>query len=261
MKIYKGNNLLKLGESKKVSFNSNMKQLNFLDSRVYQRSEDKFYPSVTTILQYFPKDKFFETWIKDVGHNADIIMRRAGEEGSQVHSAIEQLIEGQELSWIDEYGNARYNQNVWEMILKFADFWETYKPVCIATESSLYSDNYEYAGTVDLVCMIGDERWLIDFKTSNSLHDSYNLQVAAYVKAWEELGRDPIQKAGILWLKSAKRGSSPKKEKIQGNGWEIKEITDVKKSFESFEIILKLYRIINPIIEPSYKNYPITLKL
>ena len=259
--IQKGNNILTEHSKNRLKFDGELKQINFLDTRVYQRAEDKFYPSVTSILQYFPKDKFFETWIKDVGHNADIIMRRAGDEGTQVHQAIEKLVEGEELNWMDEYGNARYNQNVWEMILKFADFWQTYKPTLIASENFLFSDEYEYAGTCDIVCMIDDERWLIDLKTSNTLHTSYDLQVAAYKQAWEEQGNQPIDRAGILWLKSSKRGSSKQKGKIQGEGWEIKEIVDVNESFESFKTILKLYRIINPVVEPIYRKYPTVLKL
>ena len=78
------------------------RQITILDSRYYQRSEDLFYPSVTYVLSYFPKDRFFESWIKDVGHNSDIIMRRAGDEGTQVHNAIEDYLKGEEIVWIDD---------------------------------------------------------------------------------------------------------------------------------------------------------------
>jgi hypothetical protein len=259
--INKGSNILTEHKKNRLKFDGELKQINFLDTRVYQRAEDKFYPSVTSILQYFPKDRFFETWMKDVGHNADFIMRKAADEGTQVHNAIERLIDGEEVNWMDDYGNANFNLTVWEMILKFGEFWKTYKPIPIATENFLYSDTYEYAGTADLVCMIDNERWLIDFKTSNSLHTSYDLQVAAYAKAWEELGGEPIQRAGILWLKSSKRGASKQKGKIQGDGWELKEVSNIGESFESFETILKLYRIVNPNIEPIYRKYPTILKL
>lgn len=259
--ISKGINILTEHKKNTLSFDGELKQINFLDNRVYKRAEDKYYPSVTTILQYFPKDKFFETWVKDVGHNADLIMRRAGEEGSQVHQAVEELLRGNEINWMDDYGNARYNLTVWEMIIKFTDFYNQYRPDLIALEKFLFSDEYEYAGTVDLVCRIDNKVWLIDLKTSNSLHKSYDLQVAAYVNAWKEVVGTEINHAGILWLKSAKRGASKQKGKIQGEGWELKEIENLQEEFESFKTIRKLYSQCNPVIEPIYKKYPTVLKL
>ena len=131
------------------------------------RSEDVYYPSVTYVLSYFPKDRFFESWIKDVGHNSDIIMRRAGDEGTQVHNAIEDYLKGEEIVWIDDNGNTKYNLEVWKMILKFADFWETHKPELIESEVHLFSDELKIAGTGDLIVKIADELWLLDIKTSN----------------------------------------------------------------------------------------------
>jgi len=83
--IRQGTNILKEHSKNRLDFKPNLQQINFLDRRVYKRSEGVYYPSVTTILQYMPKAKFFETWLKDVGHNADLIMRKAGKEGTQVH--------------------------------------------------------------------------------------------------------------------------------------------------------------------------------
>ena len=86
--IRQGDNLLVEDTKKNLSYNPDLKQINFLDRRVYKRSEGVYYPSVTTILQYLPKNKFFQNWIKDVGHNAEIIMQKAGKEGTQVHKSI-----------------------------------------------------------------------------------------------------------------------------------------------------------------------------
>ena len=136
-------NILDQNKKKRLDFNPELKQINFLDRRVYKRSEGVYYPSVTTILQYMPKNKFFESWLKDVGHNADLIMKRAGKQGTQVHEACEKLILGEEVSWMDEYGNARYSQIVWEMILKFYEFWNTYKPELISSEEFVWSEFVE----------------------------------------------------------------------------------------------------------------------
>ena len=256
-----GTNVLKEHSKNRLQFDGKLKQINFLDRRVYQRGEGVYYPSVTTILQYMPKNKFFEMWLKDVGHNADLIMRRAGKEGTQVHEAIETLLDGEELHWMDDYGNAKYNEKVWEMINKFVDFWTTCKPELISTEEFVYSDEYRYAGTADLVCKLDGEVWLIDFKTSNSLHKSYDLQLASYAKALKESKGVEIERTGILWLKSSKRGPSKQKGRIQGKGWELKVIDDIEENFELFQLIRKLYNLENPDTEPIYTKYSTVLKL
>ena len=218
-------NILEQNEKKRLDFNPELKQINFLDRRVYKRGEGVYYPSVTTILQYMPKNKFFETWMKDVGHNADLIMRKAGKEGTQVHEAAEQLVEGKEVSWMDDFGKAKYSQLVWEMILKFADFWKTYKPELISSEQFVWSDKYKFAGTADIVCKMNDQVWLIDLKTSNSIHKSYDLQLASYAKALEESRGIKIERTGILWLKAQTRGTSKQKKVIQGKGWKLLQLS------------------------------------
>lgn len=259
--IKQGMNILKQNEKKRLDFQPELKQINFLDRRVYKRSEGVYYPSVTTILQYMPKNKFFESWLKDVGHNADLIMRRAGKEGTQVHEAAEALVLGQEVSWMDDYGNAKYSQIVWEMILKFYEFWNTHKPELISAEDFVYSDEYKFAGTADLVVKMDGETWLLDLKTSNSLHKSYDLQLAAYAKALEETKGIKIDRTGIIWLKAQSRGPSKKEGVYQGKGWKIKVIDEIDYNFDLFKTIYKLYNLENPTVEPIYNSYPTTLKL
>lgn len=259
--MQKGTNILSEHKKKNLKFDTALKQINFLDHRCYERSEGVYYPSVTSILQYMPKNKFFENWIKDVGHNADIIMRRAGDEGTQTHNAIEELLEGKELQWIDEYGNARYSELVWGMVLKFKEFWDAVKPELIFTEEFTYSDEHKYAGTADLVVKIGEENWLIDFKTSNSLHKSYDLQLAAYAKSIEETKGIKIDRTAILWLKAITRGADKSGKKIQGKGWELKVVDNIEENFELFKLIYRLYEIENPTTEPKFASYPITIKL
>ena len=259
--IKQGMNILEQNEKKRLDFNPDLQQINFLDRRVYKRGEGVYYPSVTTILQYMPKNKFFETWLKDVGHNADLIMRKAGKEGTQVHEACERLVKGQEVSWMDDYGNARYSQIVWEMILKFADFWRTHKPELISTEDFVWSDEHQYAGTADLVVKMDKQIWLLDLKTSNNLHKSYDLQLASYAKALEESKGIKIDRTGIHWLKANTRSASNKKGVYQGKGWQVKVVDEIDKNFELFQMIYKLYSLENPVTEPIYNSYPTILKL
>jgi len=245
-----------------VEISSYAKQITLYDSRYYQRDKELFYPSVTYVLSYFPKNKFFETWMKDVGHNADIIMRKAGDEGTQVHNAIERILAGEEVRWIEESGSVNYSTEVWKMIVKFVDFWQTHKPTLLASECHLFSDQYKFAGTGDIVCKINDETWLIDIKTSNSLHRSYDLQTSAYAVAWNETHNVEIQRRGILWLKSSKRGPDKQNKRIQGDGWELKESGNtVEEDFELFKLAYKLFELENPDLVPATELLPNIIKL
>ena len=242
-----------------VEYSEGDKQVNVLDQRFYRRNGE-YYPSVTSVLNYFPKNHFFQTWLKDVGHNADVIASKAAGEGTQVHNAIESFLKGNEIQWINEYGEAQYNLDVWKMILKFADFWNTYKPELITTEYHLFSDAHKYAGTADLVIKINNQLWLVDIKTSNSLHTSHNLQLAAYAMAWNETHDSLIERTGILWLKASTRGEG-KGDNIQGKGWQLKAIDDIGTNFAMFKNVYELYKLENPDFKPMTELLPTSVKI
>jgi len=242
-----------------VEYSKDNKQVNVLDQRFYRRNTE-YYPSVSSILNYFPKNQFFHSWLKDVGHNSDIIASKAAYEGTQVHNAAEKFLEGKEITWIDENGKANYSLEVWKMILKFADFWRTTNPELVSTEYHLFSDKHKYAGTTDIICRFGGKLWLLDIKTSNSIHVSYNLQLAAYAKAWNETHDEHIEEVGILWLKASTR-SEGKNGKIQGRGWELKVIENIDYNFDMFMKIYDVYKMENPNAKPYTEMLPTTVKL
>jgi hypothetical protein len=258
--IDKNANVIKDAKIKRiVEYSADNKQINVLDQRFYRRNEE-YYPSVSSILNYFPKNQFFHSWLKDVGHNSDIIAAKAAAEGTQVHNAVEDFLNGKEINWLDEYGNAQYSLDVWKMILKFADFWNRYKPELIATEYHLFSDEYKYAGTADLIVRFRDKLWLLDVKTSNSLHTSYDLQLASYAKAWNETHNEKIEETGIIWLKAATR-TEGKGDAIQGKGWQLKTINNIEENFTMFLKIYDIYKLENPDAKPVTETLPTTIKL
>ena len=261
--IEKTNNILKDKKIKRIlEYSDDSKQITIGDQRFYQRKAKTFYPSVTYVLSYFPKGKFFENWMKDVGHNSDIIARKAADEGTETHEVIEKFLNGEELVWIDEYGKAKYNLIVWQMILRFADFWNTIKPRLIATEQHIFSDEYKYAGTIDLVVEIEDKIWLLDIKTSNSLHTSYDLQLAAYAQAWNENFDTPIEQTGIIWLKSSSRGADKSGKKIQGDGWALKSPhNSYQDNLQSFLKVYDIFKLENPDMKPYSEKLPTSIKL
>ena len=228
-------------------------QITLPDSRYYRRN-GKYYPSVTYVLGYYPKGKFFENWLKQVGFSADYIVKKAAEEGTQVHELAEAYLNGEELNFLDERGRPQYNPDVWQMFLRFVEFWETHKPTLIETEVHLFSDELKIAGTCDLIVEINGELWLLDLKTSNQLQTVYELQTAVYGQCYEECFGKKIDRYGILWLKSSKRGS--KKDKMQGKGWEIVESSrSFEENIDIFKTVKRLFDLENPTHSPVFTEF------
>ena len=197
-----------------LEISADAKQITMPDSRYYRRN-GAYYPSVTYVLSYYPKGKFFEDWLKKVGYSSEYIVKKAGEEGTQVHEMIEEYLNGAELNFLNKYGNPQYSPDVWQMFLRFVEWWEEYKPTLIETEVHLFSDELKVAGTCDMVCEIEGELWIIDFKTSNHLQTTYDLQTAVYGKCYEECYGKTPDRYGILWLKSSKRKGKKIKCKVK----------------------------------------------
>ena len=246
----KNNNITVEREDRKL------KRIDFLDRRCYQTPEGKYYPSVTTVLSYMPVGQFFLDWLADVGHNSKIIRDRAAREGTQVHEGIEKLLAGEKLDWVSEFGTAKYNLQVWQMLLRFQDFFNIYKPETLGSELFLWSDEYEYAGATDWLCRFKDLNWLIDFKTSNHLSKGYDLQLAAYAKALEERMGIKVDRAAVLWLKASTRSYSKKEGVYQGPGWQLKLVDNLDQDFEAFKHVYAIYKLYNPTTEPIYSSYP-----
>ena len=233
------------------------KQITLPDGRYYQRNGE-YYPSVTYVLSHYPKGKFFEDWLKKVGYASEYIVKKASEEGTQVHEMIEAYLNGEELKFL-EHGIPMYDPNVWQMFLRFVDWWEEYNPTLIETEVHLFSDELKVAGTCDMVCEINGELWIVDFKTSNHLQTTYDLQTAIYAQCFEECYGKKINRAGVLWLKSSKRG--PKKGKMQGKGWEMYESSRTQEeNLDIYRAVRKLFDLENPTHKPAFTKFRTTAK-
>jgi hypothetical protein len=236
-----------------LEISDDAQQITLPDSRYYRRN-GKYYPSVTYVLGYYPKGKFFENWLKQVGFSADFIVKKAAEEGTQVHELSEAYLNGEELRFLDDRGRPQYNPDVWQMFLRFVEFWETFKPTLIETEVHLFSDKLKVAGTCDLIVEINGELWLLDLKTSNQLQTTYELQTAVYGQCYEECFGRKIDHYGILWLKSSKRGA--KKDKMQGKGWEIVESTrSFEENIDIFKTVKRLFDLENPTHSPVFTEF------
>lgn len=95
---------------------------------------------------------------------------KSAELGTAVHAAIEAWIKGEPHSpekAVEPYMNS------------FTNFMMDKRPEFIASEVTIWSRMWDYAGTADAIARIGELNWLIDYKTGKSLHDEVGLQLSA----------------------------------------------------------------------------------
>ena len=256
--------MIKKSYKRLLEISDDYQQVTMPDSRYYRRN-GKYYPSVTHVLNAYPKGKYFEDWLKKVGYSAEWIVKKAAEEGTLVHEMIEDWLNGKEVKFLYDDGNPRMPSNVWQMFLRFVDFWETYNPTLIEAEVHLFSDEIQVAGTCDLVCEIEIdgkmERWIIDFKTSNHLQTTYDLQSAIYAQCYEECYGKKIDRIGVLWLKSKSRGEDKSGKRLKGKNWEVYESPRTQEqNIEIFTHVKALFDIENPKPKPYTNTFQTTSK-
>jgi len=249
---------VKVVHNRILEISEDAKQITLPDSRYYRRNGE-YYPSITHVLSCYPKGKHFEEWLKNMGRSADYIVKKAAEDGTKVHEMVEKYLNGEELRFLDKNDVPRYSTDIWQMFLRFVEFWETHKPTLIETEVHLFSDELKIAGTCDLIVEMNGELWLLDLKTSNQLQTVYELQTAVYGQCYEECFGKKIDRYGILWLKSSKRGA--KKDKMQGKGWEVVESSRTfEENIDIFKTVKRLFDLENPTHSPVFTEFRTTAK-
>lgn len=245
----------------------------FLDSRFYRTPSGAFVPSVTTILEAYPKGAQFYEWLKKHGEDADEIRDEAGRRGSVVHEATEILDLGGDLQLMDADGSPRYKLSEWAMIERYVDFRTRFDAYIHAVETKLAVDHVPYAGTLDRVMTIGGITYLVDIKTSGSIWPSYWLQQAAYHNLLHEsraahriFGEDSIPeiRMAILWLNARTKGPRNVKgvEIMQGQGWQLVEQPGTTEHYlDLFEKTHGLWMAENASQQPRQTSYQLSLSV
>ena len=250
----------------KTFYNNEAKQLNILDERFYQSSKfpDKYYPSVTTILEVFPKGYGYDEWLRSVGFNSSEILRKAGEQGSNIHDMIDHYLSGETIKWINDDESMKYTLIEWQMFVRFCEFWDKWKPQTYVHEFAIVSDELGIGGTIDFIGKLNKTVYLIDWKSSNAIHKTHELQVASYAKMWNELNpKYKVDKTAILWLNAGTRGEDKAGKKIQGQGWQLKD--DFGRPWEDaykvFEHVFAVWKEENENFKPKNLIYPTEFSL
>jgi hypothetical protein len=117
-----------------------------LDARFYYTEHGDFVPSVTTILEAYPKDAHFYKWLKEVGTDADAIRDEAGRRGSVVHQLTEMYDNGEDVSLLNVDGNLQYKMLEWSMFERYVEFCNKFKPKIIMSEQNIVSPFLGFAG-------------------------------------------------------------------------------------------------------------------
>jgi hypothetical protein len=237
----------------------NDKQLTFLDSRFYKTDDGGFVPSVTTILECYPKGAAYYNWLKEAGKDADEIRDEAGRRGSVVHKLTEDYDIGEEVQLVNPNGSIDYKLNEWAMFERYVEFRRRFQFVTDCIELNIISKDLGYAGTIDRVININGERILLDIKTSNAIYPSYWLQLAAYRTLLYSMGAE-VDKVAILWL-NAKTRTEGKKGDIQGIGWQMITKEDTMHDIQLFKATHALWIAENQTSKPKQLTYQISHKL
>lgn len=227
-----------------------------MEKIIVQIGEGRFYPrldgkgwnkSVTTVVSAcYPKSKYLIDWQIDVGkERADEILKEAGEDGTIIHACAEKLMNGEQVSV------AELNDKQKRCVNAFVLWFNEVKPEIVAIEVRVDHNELGYAGRIDLVCKIDGELYIVDYKSSNSVHASHKVQVGGYAKAWAyEKGVDLSSiKGAILHLNSTTK-----------KGYSFLEV-DIEPNAEIFVTCNKLFDLLYPKAEPKTIEYPLYFKL
>lgn len=147
----------------------------------------EYWPSVTWIASYYPKDIGFMKWLASKGWDeAEALKVLAGDRGSKVHYAVEALLMGKEVTMKDKFINPTTNEpeeltvDEYSCVIDFVNWFKSQNIEVLGIEITHFNNEHKYGGTIDLLCKIDCQIYVIDLKTSKSIYQSHKLQISGY---------------------------------------------------------------------------------
>ncbi len=178
-------------ETRTVDEARGLVQITSTDERWYT-IDGKFLPSVTWVCDSYPKGVGFYKWLAGNGWDeSQALKESAGNRGNKVHNAISDILAGYQVRIDSKFKNANgimeeLDTEECVAILSFVNWFNAVKPETIAYDFTVVSEKHGYAGTLDYLCRINGEVYLIDFKTGQTIWPTYNLQCSAYAEGLKE---------------------------------------------------------------------------
>jgi hypothetical protein len=186
-------------ERKVVDKELNIIQVTTEDERWYL-VDDNYVPSVTWIASYYPKGIQYFKWLADKGWNeAEALKVAAGNKGSRVHRAIEQLNRGETISHdtkvldTDTGEERELTADEYEAVISYVNWFKATKPKILQAEFVVCNEMHGFAGTVDIEAEINGEKYIVDIKTSADIWPSHEIQISAYAKTLGDHKRAILQ--------------------------------------------------------------------
>lgn len=236
------------------------RRIDFLDNRFYYDEAGNAFPSVTTILNAFPKTAQFFEFLKKNGENADDIRDEAGRKGTRVHDMTQKYDEGHEVALLNENGDVSMTMIEWTFFERYIEFRKKFPIEIHGIEENLIE--LGMGGTLDRDITFNGKRYILDIKTSGNIWDEFWLQMAAYYKMKvTALGFNPYAGRAILWL-NAKTRTEGKKDSVQGVGWQmIFNEDDIEDDWKTFQATKLLWDKLNKNLQPKKITYQLSHKL
>lgn len=249
---------------REVDNKTGIMQVTIADERWYLKQQDgaepKAVPSVTWIAGCYPKGIGFYKWLADKSWDeAEALKTAAGGKGSKIHKAIDDILEGKEVRIESKYLNPNTEQEEeltleeCDAILSFVDWFSETKPETITWERTVFSDKHNYAGTIDYICKIDGEYWLIDFKTGQYVWPEYELQISAYAEAIRNKEHD-IE--ALQPITEVRRGVLQVGYRLNKRKWKLTEVED---KFPLFLAAQQIWANEHGGEKPTKKDYPVVL--
>ena len=159
----------------------------------------------------------------------------AADKGKFVHEWCESYIKGED-------PKLPVNTELRNAVSKFLEWVNTNNVEFLETEKIVYSQKYNYAGTLDFIAKVNGKIMLGDFKTSTGIYDEYFFQTSAYQQAYLEEYPDKKIEGNII-VRIGKDATL-----------ELKESYDYEKNIKAFMGALALYNRIQELKDESYKK-------
>lgn len=238
-------------ERRIVNKETGLIQITTQDERWYFDQEE-YLPSVTWICSVgVPRGVGFNKWLASKGWDeAEALKAEAGERGSVVHAGIEQLLSTGVVKFDDKFTNGSGEEreltaDEYEAVLSFKSWVDSLSSfTLIKAETAIFDRKLGYAGTIDIVCEIDGEQWIVDTKTSADVYSSHRAQVSAYAKSYG------ASKAGIIQV-----GYRKNKAK-----WKFTEV-DVEGGYKLFEAAKAFWADEMAGVSPTQRELPLSIEL
>lgn len=176
------------------------------------------------LLEKLQSDVIWEQDIIDACLQHKIKKEEAADIWSQAHEWVENYIKSWTLSLPEDARVA----NAVNWFLEWTK-WKTIE--YIHSELFVYSRQHDYVGIADCIAVVDWKKYLIDFKTSNSIYLlNYGMQTSAYLKAYEEQTGDKLD--WIIIVKFAKEEIDKKWNPIPL--FEVQKIVDIEWFYKAF---------------------------